>query len=416
MSEIISPPESTSRPNNEIELKGFKKYEILEINAENLISAYEQIGKETARYAKQTLEGYKNKDNYPETHASATKSLSHLRELALTDTFTTSAGLNHLERYLQILDGFATGTGLTPQEVALLQIEDAAGCQTLCVSNTNSGEIVAIHTEEDADQYAISENAATAKRWVKLNLPDQKVEYYTYGSLCGYGSASGIIDRQGQTMFQCADILGSTKHGPVWANAMAFMIMDTGSIKYANELNDKVSTAFPDQPIFNGGYVIHQIESGRPPKMQSLEFGGDHIVTLEPKESAGRQLQYGVNYPQDSKLQAIDEYTLSEDGYDQQEKHMMQRRQRRLELIAHLVGRTPDTLTHWGEQPALKFIHKILQKGRGDVLGGWFTGFSNDLVAQNISVYASPEGKLHLIIRRGYSKAQRKMRQSDTNH
>ncbi|EKD53104.1 MAG: hypothetical protein ACD_61C00153G0002, partial [uncultured bacterium] len=80
-----------------------------------------------------------------------------------------------------------------------------------------------------------------------------------------------------------------------------------------------------------------------------------------------------------------------------------------LELIARLAGRTQDTFSHWGEQPALEFLHKILQKGRGDVLDGWFTGLSNDLVAQNISVYASPEGKLHLIVRSGFSKAQRKM-------
>jgi hypothetical protein len=410
MSEYISPPEAASRPKNEIELKGFKQYEILEIKAENLISAYEQIGKETARYAKQALEGYKNKDKYPETHARATKSLDLLKELAQTDIFTTSDGLNHLERYLQTLAGFATGTGLTPQEVALLQIEDTAGCQTLSVSNTISGEIVAIHTEEDSDQYAVSENAANAKRWVKLILPDQQVEYCAYGSLCGYGFASGIIDRQRQTMFQCADIIGPTELGPIWANAMAFMMMDAGSLNYSNELNAKVSTAFPNHPLFNGGYVIHQIESGRPPKMQSLEFGGDRIVLLEPKESAGRQFQFGVNYPQDSRLLAIDGYTLSADDGDREVKRMMQRRQRRLELIACLAGRTPDTFSHWGEHPALEFLHKILQKGRGDVLDGWFTGLSNDLVAQSISVYASPEGKLHLIVRSGYSKAQRKMR------
>jgi hypothetical protein len=413
MSELIPTQEAVEQPKNEVELRSFEKYEILEINAENLRSGYELIGEKTTRYARRALRELREEDNYEESLAQAAQSLKELRKLAKSSTFTTSDGTNHLERYLDTLDGFAAGTKLSPEEVALLQIEDAAGCQTLCVSNTQSGEIVAIHTEEDADEVNRSDNAAIGKRWIKLNLPDQKVEYCSYGGLCGYGYASGLIEKQGKTMFQAADILGPTEQGPIWANAMAFMLMDSGDIQKANELSKQITSAFPDAPIFNGGYVIHQIEAGQPAKMQTLEYGGKYITQLEAKESEGRKLQFGVNYPQDSKLQKIDEYDLSEDEYDKQEKHMMQRRQRRLELIARLAGRENDTSSTWGEQESLKFVHKILQKGRGDVLEGWFTGLSNDLVAQNVSVYASPEGRLHLIVRKGYSLAQRKMRQSD---
>jgi hypothetical protein len=386
----------------------------MDIHADDLRSAHVLIGEKIRRYAKGALREYQKEENYQEVLAFATQSLDQMRKLAKTKTFTTLDGINHLERYLETVVGFSEGTGLSLPEVALLQIENAAGCQTLCVSNTQSGEIVAIHTEEDADGYNQSENAAIGKRWVRLHLPEQNVEYCLYGGLCGYGYASGLIERQGKSMFQAADILGSTPVGTIWGNAMAFMLMDCGNIDTTNQLISQIKSAFaPNESIFNGGYVVHQVEAGHPPKMQTVEYGGNQITRLEPMESSGRKFQFGVNYPQDPQLQEIDDYTLSEDYDDQQEKRMMQRRQRRLELIARLAGRLGEALGNWGKEKALKFIHKILQKGRGDVLDGWFTGFSNDLVAQNVTLHASSEGKLHLVVRKGYSLAQRKMRQSD---
>lgn len=397
--------ETHSAPKYLVELRGFNKYEVLEIEAPDLFRAYKDLGKKTARLTRDSLSNCQKRENYESSLAQAGESLSQLRKLAQIDTFTTSDGLNHLTRYLESLDGFAQGTGLTQEEVALLQINDGAGCQTLYVTNTKSGEIVAVHTEEDADQYKINENPAAGKRWVKLTLPDQKVEYCSYAGICGYGCASGIIQRDGQTMFQAADSLEPTVTGPIWANAMVFMLMDTGSIEKTNELKEKILNAFPQHPIFQGGYVVHQIESGLPPLTQSLEFGGTILATLASKEISGRSIQYGANYPQDPHLQEIDEYSVSTDKEVKEEKIIMQRRQRRLDLIAKLTGHD-NACSIWGEQRALNFIYKIIQKGRGDILDDWFTGLSNDLVAQNVSVYVSSEGNFHLIVRKGYSQHQ----------
>lgn len=413
-------PEIPTPPKLTLEINSFRAYEKVEVTASSLSEANEQLGTRFSRQVRRHLNDLREDQTKPEYSASLEEAKHHLEtlhQLADTPIFTTSDGLNHLKRYLDCLDAYAKGAGVTSTEIAALQIADQAGCQTLLSKNLGSGEIALIHTEEDSDQYEISENAAKDKRMVTLKLPGETITYCAYTNIVSFGPASGVLTRDGTSLFQAADVLGPTVHGPIWANAMAFMLLDSGSIAKANELkqqileapsNQKYSKFFPDGKIFLSGYVVHQVQGGRPPLTQTLEYGADQLVTLPPLTSGKRDIQYGVNYPRDSKLQQVDDYTTDTDEDNQAEKQMMINRQRRLQKIAGLVATTNEP-TLWGENNALKTLHKVLQKARGDLLDGWFTRLSNDLVAQNVTVYASPEGGLHVIYRRGFSKAKHKL-------
>lgn len=180
--------------------------------------------------------------------------------------------------------------------------------------------------------------------------------------------------------------------------------MDCANTGLVKELVDKMNEL--PKPIFNGGYVLHMIEGTKPPKMRTLEFGGDRAVFLEPEKSGDRLIQTGVNYPRDPELQKIDDYTRDLKPSTQKERRLMERRTRRLRKLGGLVGRRFETEERWGERAALAVAYQVLRNPHGDWQGEkeekWFSGFANDLVAQNDVLYVSPEGKMRLIVRRGY--------------
>lgn len=397
--------EQRAQPSVVVEKKGFRPSELLKVEGSDLRSASLDFGEEMKEVTRSLLEEYKAHPDYQAQLAQAAHSLEQLRGIAKSGSLTTSDGVDRIARYLEALEGYCEGVGVSLAEGALLQLGGEAGCQTLIVQNSKTGKVVGLHTEEDADEYQHSKDPKTGKRWVEMTIGDRTIQFCTYVGFCSFGPASGVIEEKDgkPPFFQATDIIGPKGDGPLWANAVAFMTMDCGNIQLAEELVSKMKKL--PQPIFNGGYVLHIIEGTKPPKVRTLEFGGSRAVFVEPERSGDRLIQLGVNYPRDPELQGIDDYTLSSELGE--EKRIMKRRIRRLRKLGGLVGRRSETEEWWGERAALAVAHQVLRNPHGDWLGKWFSGLANDLVAQNDTLYVSPEGRMKLVVRRGYPKLLR---------
>lgn len=394
-----------------VETKGFRNSEILLISSQDILSASFELGMETQGEIAKILAEKKEEDDFPELLSSCTESLNNLRLMAneKAESFTTSDGVNHLEKYIKVLENYCKGAGITVAEGALLQIEDFAGCQTLLVQNKLTGHVAGIHTEEDADEYERSGSPAKGKKWVEINLPDRNIQFCSYPGICSFGSASGVIREGDRTFFQAADIIGPTIKGDLWANAVDFMFMDCARIDYVKELVEKMKKL--PTPIFNGGYVVHMVEGGELPKMVTVEFGGNTVDFIKPITTDSREIQLGVNYPRSADLAVVDDYNLpkqetenDEEFTDRiEEKRLMKRRQRRLELIAKMVGVKFIDKAGWEEDKVMKAGKEVLKRPIGDWLDEWFSGLANDLVAQNDILFVS-SNKMRLTVRKGIPK------------
>ncbi|MDP1710286.1 MAG: hypothetical protein Q8L28_01595 [bacterium] len=405
-----------------VEARGFQPYESIHITAPDLNTASKILGKETREQVSTLINEKRNEKDFEDRLKNASDSLRRLQMLsvAYSEKFTTPDEINHLENYLGALENFAIGAGISINESALMQIEDQVGCQTLVVQNTESGEVAAIHTEEDADEYARSKNPKWGKRWVDMTVGNRKIQFCSYPGICSFGSASGISEQNGKTYFQAVDVIGQTVKGDLWANSVAFMFMDAGNIEFAEKMADNLKTL--PKPIFQGGYIVHAVEGAKAPRIATFEFGGNTIESVPPEKSVdkkgdiNRLIQIGVNYPRSKDLQAIDEYNSprsseeSEDEYQERiaERKIMERRIRRLIKIGQLVGKKFKLdLSEWGENNVLKVATRVMKNKHGDWLDDWFSGLANDLVAQNDTLYVSSKGEMKLIVRKGYPKLRK---------
>lgn len=397
-----------------VETQGFRPKDIIYIKSNDLGLASFDLGQRTRHAARRLLKIEQEEKEYNKSLAEAALSLGRLRELSHSYKYVfTTDGENHLERYIDSLVGYSKGVGIPLIDGALLQINDQAGCQTLMVRNTNTGEIAAIHTEEDSNEYGRSKDPRNGKHWVVMDVEGKHIEFYSYAGVCGWGGTSGVVeDSNGNIFFQGTDFIAPTIDGQVWANAVAFMTMDAGSLARVRQLQKKMKSL--PLPIFKGGYVLNMVEvSGGNSQMATIEFGGNTIDFIEPIRVDGREVQMGSNVPRNKVLYPIDEYNQDKmadetiEEYEDRiaEKKVMDRRLRRLALIGKRVGRQFDG-GPWGHELALETLKKVIEKGRGTWQNGWFTGLANDLVAQNIIFYVSPEGKAKLIVRNGYPKSK----------
>lgn len=396
-----------------VEVKGFSSFEKIEITADSLREASLELGRKIKRPTVELL-SYKRKDaNFDDSLEKASKSLQKLKDLSdkYSEVFTTPDGANHLKIYIDTLESFCEGAGITIDEGALLQIEDQAGCETLIVQNAETGEIAAIHTEEDSDEFSRSGNPARGKRWIDMKIGEREVQFCSYAGICSWGSASGIVQEKGRSFFQASDIIDPCVKGDLWANAVVFMFMDVANLNDIKVMAERMK-GLP-KPIFDSGYVVHMIE-GDSKSFLTLEFGGDEVNFVDPVMSSERAIQIGDNYPRTLSLQAIDGYNLpqqaSETNEDyekrQKEKWAMERRTRRLVKIGQMAGR--GRTGQWGRDNVLGIAKKVMNSPHGDVVDEWFTGLSNDLVAQHDLLYVSPEGQMSLIVRRGFPKLRSK--------
>lgn len=395
------------------QIEGFEPHELVSIKSSDLNIAAEELGRRTSELTLELLDTKRMESDYQTELGKANESLHNLRSLSenYSEVFTTSDGVNHLKNYLIMLEGYCEGVGITDSEGALLQIEDTTGCETLIVKNNKTGEIAGIHTEEDSDSYARSGDPGWGKRWVTMTIGEREIQFCFYSGVCSWGGASGVVTEKGHSYFQAADTLGLTTSGDLWANAVAFMFMDTADINEIQKMVQKMK-GLP-RPIFSSGYIIHMID-GRDNTVKTLEFGGDDIDFIEPVASDNRTIQVGTNYPNTRALRKIDTYNLpqkeneSEEEYNKRraERWAMKRRIKRLTKIGQLVGRNKDSL--WGKDDVLKTAGNVMRNPHGDVVSEWFTGLSNDLVAQYDLLYVSPEGKLSLVVKKGYPELRKK--------
>lgn len=387
-----------------VETRGFRPYELVKIEAPDYKTAGRELGIRIKKVAEPYIHEMRNSENFRQDLERAGVALANLRSLSSQGLLTTSDGINHLAHYVEIFEGYCEGLGISQAEGALLEIGSQAGCQTLIVQNDGTGEVVGLHTEEDADEYFRSKGKVThGKRWVDMWVGQRHIQFCHYAGVLTIGAASGILqdtkigdqdigDIESAPFFQAADTLGPKGDGVLWANAVAFMTMDCAKIGLVEELVSKINKL--PKPVFRGGYVLHMIEGTKPPKVRTLEFGGDRAVFLEAIKTGGRRIQIGVNWPRDKGLQALEE--------DASEKEAMERRLRRLGHLGALVGLRLEKPTQpWTEQ-ALKIAFGVLKSPYGDRYGEWFTGLANDLVAQNDTLYVSPQGNMRLIVRKGY--------------
>lgn len=211
-----------------VEKRGFGPPELIKVEEPDLRSASRAFGEGMREVTRSLLEDYKNRADYQGQLTHATHSLNQLREIARNGALTTLDGVNHLARYLEALEGYCEGVEISSAEGALLQLGGEAGCQTLIVQNSETGGVVGLHTEEDADEYQRSKDPKTGKKWVEMTVGDRTIQFCAYAGFCSFGAASGVVEQKDgrPPFFQAADIIGPEGDGPLWADAVAFMTMD----------------------------------------------------------------------------------------------------------------------------------------------------------------------------------------------
>ncbi|MBI4032923.1 MAG: hypothetical protein HY377_00150 [Candidatus Blackburnbacteria bacterium] len=283
--------------------KGFKPEEYVVFQGKSLRSVSRAFGKSMSEMTKAYLKWALGGNNLRARRLilnDAQDRLHHLEELAASGALVVDR-VNWLRRYLEAFYGYCEGAGISFAEGALLQAEVSPGCQTLGVQDTKTGEIRFIHTEEDASSYGGSEDGYRYKL-VQMDLKGRSIRFFAYRGLCGWGPAFGLNETTG--LVQAVDDLmlrEAYEQGVLWANAVAFMTLDSGDIKTIEKLFLKIES-LPGMK-FTGGYSIHFAQLGDLPLMRSVEFGGDKIKWLEPDKVRNRLIIAQTNCPLDPEIQ-----------------------------------------------------------------------------------------------------------------
>jgi hypothetical protein len=404
----------------EVELQGFDPEEIIKIpeGTNDLHHAFFSLGRATKSLTEERLKQVKKEAGLGEEEIlKASLSLQNLIDLSegpAKNIFVTADGQNHLKRYINALTSFNLGNIVPRDLLALLQLEDQTGCQTLLVQNGFTKEVAGFHIEEDEKNYGEGKDPLWGKRWVEMKVEGRKIRFCSYGGILSFGTTSGIVETPKGIFLQAADFISPSGEGRLWANAFAFMTMDCADISQIRELVENINRHkdLLPEPIFSGGYILQMVQAdfGKSPRVFSLEFGENILRVVEPKKVNGRLILAGANLPLEEHLREVDFYNLprgvgesSADYEDRKtEGKLMERRLRRLSLIGGLVGKSlREDGEGWGKENSLKVVKGVLASKHGENLGEWFTGFSNYVVAQHDFFYLSPKGEMKLIVRKG---------------
>lgn len=370
-----------------VNFTGFAPGETIEVRASSHRDAAYRYGKAVRDITQEALsEELGDPSDKPQLMEQVSAHLRHFSDLSDKGVFTVD-GTDYGKRYLEQLEGFARGSGITLEEAAFLQMELDTGCQSIFVQDKKTGEIFVIHTEENVDDSELIKLNRKSDwkqppqinphkynyRGVKATEKGKQLSFFGYPGLSGGGPAMGVNHETGtfvavDSLFTKADETGGTNG--VWVNAIASMMLDIGDIDKARRLVKSMN----DYGVsFEGGYGIHMAQIGADPQLTSFEFGGGHAVEVKPKELPDRRTIGQPNYARSTELYAIDELNpdtgvIQNDPLMRQWAVEMKRRKRRLELMGALAGRA-ETASGRSFSPKEKiaFLKKLAANPYGDV-------------------------------------------------
>lgn len=278
-----------SKLNVEKTVIGFKRSELINIEAATLKDAFFILGKKNSLEIKKSLrKELKNLNprRKKQVFGELKKNLVKLNKLAKGKELKVK-GVNRLSRFLEAFYATCEGAGISYLEGALLQSESEYGCQTVIVQNKKDRTIRLIHTEEDSD-FSRSKSKFYHYRFVNMNISGQKISYFLYPDIFGWGYAIGINETAG--LVQVVDDLIPLPEynlGPLWSSAITFMTLDLGGKKEVVELLHKIQK-IAARVKFNGGYALHLCWSGKRPEFKSYEFAYNKVRSSTPFETADR--------------------------------------------------------------------------------------------------------------------------------
>jgi hypothetical protein len=336
--------------------------------------------------------------------------LATLRQLAQGETFVVD-GTNHLKEYVETLDGYAEGAGLSLTAAALLQSESVPACQTVVIGD-GQGCTGVLHIEENVDDDnlpALHRSSETGYRppedgfvrspsydyrLVDWRVGNRRSEFFGYPGICSGGPAMGINRTTDLLMF--VDALGPVTAVPddaLWPNAVAAVLFSVGTFSGVREIVRRLGDF---RMAFAGGYAVHLVDGSG--QMLSVEFGDRTIALVEPdRTTAGRVWVAQTNYPRLAKLAAIDKYAPVQPSGDGKTAHDIQ-----LGLSAR--GRT-DRLGAFARSAVLPFpfvadtldaLERLAADPAGDLectsSGYVFNGFVTPYVAGYAVAAVSPAG------------------------
>lgn len=268
---------------------GFKRSEVINIRSDTLKSAFLTLGKKIAPEIKKSLRkalkplGSRRKKA---VFRDLKRVLSRLEKLSQNPVLNID-GANRLSRYMEAFYATCDGAGISYLEGALLQSESESGCQTVIVQSKKDRTVRLIHTEEDSD-FSRLKSKTYRYRLVNMEISGQKITYFLYPDIFGWGYAIGINETAG--LVQAVDDLISLPEyndGLIWSSAITFMTLDLGDKKKVVVLMEAISK-LAGKLKFNGSYALHLCWSGRKPEFKSFEFAYNKVCPSTPLETADR--------------------------------------------------------------------------------------------------------------------------------
>ncbi len=284
--------------NHSVKIVGFAKDELLNIQATSLFEASKILGSKTKEITHDIL-GKNLKFGKKKHLQKCVEELEIIENLSKRGHFTIGK-VNYGKRYLEALKGFSEGAEVTIPEAIFLQKEIQAGCQTM-ISKNEDGSFSVLHTEENAADDNTLPNYDY--RIVNMKFADKEVVFFAYPGICGWGSAFGVDKTNLFVQFVDDLLIGEKFLGGLWSNMITFMLFDTGNIKRAELLLEKISLVGKKYG-FSGGYAVHMIQNKSKSSLASYEFGGN----LVKKISNFAKLFAQVNYSKNDSLKKMTEF------------------------------------------------------------------------------------------------------------
>lgn len=332
----------TNNRREEVRISGFAPEELLSITADSIHEAYFYLGESESKIAKQVLRESRielGETNWGRMMETCEKKLAILKELSNNNSISVE-GVNYLGRYIEALEAYGEGAGVTMSEITFLQIDFAGGCQSMMLQDSSTGEVRLLHTEEDMD-YA--ERGQYRYRMVDMNVDGKRIKFFAYPGVCGWGPAFSFNETTG--LIEMVDDLyiePRFDNGPIWANCMVFMMVDAGELEKIKRLIEKVHSLPGDK--FVGGYAVHMVHSvgsgqvNEQVKTLSVEFAGDKIRYVGPAIYQNRLISAQANCPIDEGIKLMSSSAMPSYGEewtkDETELYieMNERRRRLLEM------------------------------------------------------------------------------------
>jgi hypothetical protein len=285
--------------NHSLKIDGFDTSEVVNIEAGSLFEASKILGLKTKLVTKKILKKNLVGSNKKKHLQTCLRELEIVENLSKNGHFKV-AGVNYAKRYLNAVKGFSLGSEISIAEAIFLQKEIQAGCQTM-ISKNEDGSISFMHTEENSpDDNTLPDYNY---RVVKMKIPGKEVTFFAFPGICGWGPAFGI-DRTNMFIQLVDDIYIKEKlSGSLWSNMIAFMIFDTGSVKRAELLFNKITTVGRKHG-FSSGYAIHTIQDRNKMDLASYEFGG----RITKKINSFTKIFAQVNYSKNDQLKKMAEF------------------------------------------------------------------------------------------------------------